>query len=252
MAVVLFDCDGVLVNTEVLAERNARAALAAIGLVYKDEDFERTIAGTDFVTFRKRVKEDYFAWTGLHLTEQFFDDMQTSYLVLEAAQIAEISGVRDLVESLIRSNVPFAICSNSNKANIERKLQHVGLYDFFKDRIISREDVTNGKPAPDIYLRGMNFLGEADPQKCIVVEDSAVGVTAGHAAGMRVLGYTGGSKVPDAHGLKLQAAGADFTGSSMAALAMEAFELIDMIDQGPNWRNAPMRAKRGAGGPAPT
>ncbi len=247
MAIVLFDCDGVLVNTEEVAARTARTALASVGLAYTDEQFEERIVGCDQPTMRQHIQDDYFAISGQYLDEQFFDDMQARYLQEEASGIAAIAGVRDFVESLVRSNVLFAICSNSYVPNIERKLKTVGLYDLFAGRIIGRDNVANGKPAPDVYLAGMAMLGETDPQKCVVIEDSAVGVKAGHAAGMCVMGYTGGSKQPLVQAQKLKDVGAAFTAPTMAGIAMETFEQIDMIDQGPQWRNAPQRAHRMSG-----
>lgn len=258
MAIVLFDCDGVLVNTEEVAARSARSALKAVGIHYTDEQFEARIVGCDYPTLRQNIRDDYLILTGQYLDEQFFDDMQAQYLQEEAAGIAAITGVRDFVESLERSQVPFAICSNSYTPNIERKIKAVGLYDLFAGRILGRDSVANGKPAPDVYLAGMALLGETDPQKCVVIEDSAVGVRAGHAAGMRVMAYTGGSADPSAQAQKLKAVGAAFTASTMAGIAFETFEQIDMIDQGPHWRNAPQRAQRlskgisgGISGPGP-
>ncbi len=251
MAIVLFDCDGVLVNTEEIAMRNARHCLGAAGLCYSDDDFSTRFDGADFATFRQHAKDDFLAATGQHLDEQFFDDMHTRYLAQEAAGIAAIVGIHDFVESLVRSKVPFAICSNSYTHNIERKLKTVGLYDFFAGRILGRDNVENGKPAPDVYLAGMALLGRTNPQECLVIEDSAVGAAAGHAAGMRVMGYTGGNAVPDQHATKLKAVGAIFTAPTMAAVALEVFEQVDMIDQAANWRNAPQRARRLSGpGPA--
>lgn len=247
MAIVLFDCDGVLVNTEEVAARAARTALSAIGLAYTDEQFEERIVGCDQPTMRQHIRDDYFAVAGQSLDEQFFDDMQARYLQAEATGIAAVAGVRDFVESLARAQVPFAICSNSFAPSIERKLKTVGLYDLFAGSVLGRDHVIHGKPAPDVYLAGMALLGETDPQKCVVIEDSAVGVKAGYAAGMRVMGYTGGSKNPALQAQKLKDVGAVFTAPTMAGVALETFEQIDMIDQGHNWRNAPKRAQRLSG-----
>lgn len=250
MAIALFDCDGILVNTEEITTRNARQCLQALGLTYSDDEFQERFDGADFATFRQCASDDYFQRSGQPLPEKFFEDMQASYLVLEAAEIKPIAGVQDLLESLERSQVPMAVCSNSFAVNIERKLKMVGLFNFFAGRIIGRDHVVNGKPAPDVYLAGMARLGGTDPQKSIAFEDSTTGVKAARAAQMHVMGYTGGNAVPAHHAQRLVSAGADFTAASMAAIAMEAFERIDMIDQGPGWRNAPQRAKRlGHSGP---
>lgn len=251
MAIALFDCDGILVNSEEISTSNARQCLSAVGIQYSDDDFSTHYDGLDYAAFRQRAREDYFSFTGQTLKETFFDDMQTAYLAREAAEIKAIPGVRDLLESLQRSQVPFAVCSNSFQISIERKLHMVGLLPFFAGRIVGRDHVAQGKPAPDVYLAGMALLGETDPQKCIAFEDSAVGVRAARAAGMQVMGYAGHAADAARHRPRLTQAGADFTGTSMAALAFEAFERIDMIEQGPQWRNAPVRTKRlGNTGPA--
>ncbi len=251
MAIVLFDCDGVLVNTEQLVARASREVLSGYGLIYSEQEYEDRFLGSSMEQFRMLVCEDWLMRTGVSAPEQMFNEMMPRYLALEKQHLREIAGVRDLIESLVRSNIPFAIGSNSFKANIERKLKAVGLYDFFGDRIIAREDVQNPKPAPDTYLRVMALLGETNSRRCIVLEDSALGVASGRAADMHVMGYSGGSHNESKSRLNLLAAGADFVGKDMAAVALEIFEVIDMIDQGPQWRNAPVRAARLASGPKP-
>jgi len=251
VALVLFDCDGVLVNTEALIVRIGREALSAFGLVYTEQAFEDRFLGTSNDEFRRLANEDCMDRVGVTIPEQIFTNMMARYMQEEAAHIQAIAGVLDFIESLERSKVPFALASNSNRANIERKLKSVGLYDLFAGRIFSREDVQHGKPAPDIYLHAMKAMGETDPQKCIVVEDSPLGVIAGRAAGMYVLGFADIGLRKLSYEFKLKAAGADFTSGSMAGIVFEAFSQIDAIDQGPNHRNAPVLARRRAGGPVP-
>lgn len=247
MAIVLFDCDGVLVNTEEIAVRNTRNVLRDAGMAYTDEQYEVRLVGYDFATLCQNMRDDYFVATGQNLGEQFFDDMQDRYLREEAAGIAAITGVRDFVESLARAQVPFAICSNGSVHDIERKTKAVGLYDLFAGRILGRDNVANGKPAPDIYLAGMSLLGGNEPQKCVVIEDSVIGVRAGHAAGMRVMGHTGGSSTPDGQARKLKDAGAVFTAPSMAVIAKETFGFIEMTAQALSQHNALKRTRRSFG-----
>lgn len=251
MALVLFDCDGVLVNTEELVARAARNALSAFGLLYSEEAYEDRFLGASMDEFRRRVNEDCMNIIGVPVPEQVFVDIHARYSKEEAAHIQAIAGVRDFIESLVRSHVSFAVASNSNRANIERKLLNVGLYDFFAGHVFSREDVVEGKPAPDIYLHAMRAMGETDPKKCIVIEDSSLGVMAGRAAGMHVLGFADNGLRKLNYEFKLKAAGADFTSGSMAGIAFETFSQIDAIDQGPNHRNAPILARRRAGNPVP-
>lgn len=247
MPLVLFDCDGVLVNTEELAGRLSRQFLAQAGLVYQDDVFDRRLAGTSFDDFRSRVSEDFLKATGKPIAPTFFEDMNQAYLGEEACHIQSIPGVRDFIESLASAQIPFAVASNSASANTQRKLGFVGLLDFFKGRIFSRDDVPHGKPAPDIYLHAMQAMAKSDPGKCIVVEDSPIGVTAGHAAGMYVIGYASGAHRPAGYAEWLCRAGAAFTADTMAGVAFEAFDQIDEIKFGAQGRNYAIRQQRKAG-----
>ncbi|QQG36743.1 MAG: HAD family phosphatase [Micavibrio aeruginosavorus] len=247
MPLVLFDCDGVLVNTEELAGRLSRQFLAQAGLVYQDDVFDRRLAGTSFDDFRLRVSEDFLKATGKPIAVTFFDDMNQAYLSEEARHIRPIPGVRDFIEALVSAQIPFAVASNSASANTQRKLGLVGLLDFFKGRIFSRDDVPQGKPAPDIYLHAMQVMGKNRPDTCIVVEDSPIGVAAGHAAGMYVVGFSGGAHRPAGYAEGLRQAGAAFTADTMPGVAFEAFDQIDEIKFGAQGRNYAMRQRRKAG-----
>ncbi len=251
MALVIFDCDGVLVNTEELVSRVSRVALSAAGLHYTDDEFEQRFLGTSNDGFRQRANEDYMKLCGQNLPQAVFDDMMQRYLADEPAHIQAISGVQDFVEALINSKVPFALASNGARANIERKLQLTGLFNYFSGHIFSRDDVLNGKPAPDVYLHAMKTMGETDPRKCIVIEDSPIGVQAGFHAGMSVLGFAGGAHRRSGYETHLIGAGAVFTAPTMAGIAFEAFDRIDEIDQVPNGRNASVRKARTSGDPTP-
>lgn len=251
MALVLFDCDGVLVNTEELVGRVSREALHDVGLIYTDDQYEQRFLGTSADDFRLRANEDYMKLCGQSLPEAVFTDMMKRYMAAEPAHIRAIPGVQDFAEALVNAKVPFAVASNSFRASIERKLKLAGLFNLFGGHICAREDVTNGKPAPDIYLHAMTQMGRSDPKKCIVVEDSAIGVMAGFRAGMSVLGYAGGAHRRPGYDLHLSAAGAVFTAQTMAGVAFEAFDRIDEIKFGPNGRNAPVRNKRTPGDPSP-
>ena len=252
MALVLFDCDGVLVNTEDLLADVSRQTLSAYGLIYTPQHYEDRFLGASMDGFRALVHEDCMAITGQPAPESVFTDIMARYTAAEATHITAIAGVPDLVAALVSSQVPFAVASNGMRVNIERKLQLVGLYDFFAGHIFSREDVKNGKPAPDVYLHAMTVMGETDPKRCLVIEDSPLGVTAGHAAGMYVLAYAGGCHSGPRYEQQLAAAGASFIGKNMAAVAFEAFDQIDEIKFGPGGRNAALRVVRKAKGPAPT
>lgn len=246
MPLVLFDCDGVLVNTEELAGRLSRQFLAQAGLTYQDDVFDRHLAGTSFGDFRLRVSQDFLKATGQPIAATFFEDMQNAYLQAEAQHIQPIAGVRDFIEALVHAQIPFAVASNSARANTERKLGLVGLLGFFKGHIFSCDDVAQGKPAPDIYLHAMQAMGKTVPENCVVIEDSPIGVTAGHAAGMYVIGYAGGAHRASGYAGLLQRVGACFTAHTMPGVAFEAFDQIDEVKFGMQGRNYALRQQRKA------
>lgn len=246
MPLVLFDCDGILVNTEELAGRLSRQFLAQAGLTYQDDVFDQRLAGTSFDDFRVRVSQDFLKATGQPIAATFFEDMQNAYLQAEARHIQPITGVRDFIEALVRAQVPFAVASNSARVNTERKLGLVGLLGLFNGHIFSRDDVAQGKPAPDIYLHAMQAMGKGQPGRCLVIEDSPIGVTAGHAAGMYVIGYAGGGHRAPGYAGHLRRAGAAFTADTMAGVAFEAFDQIDEVKFGAQGRNYALRQQRKA------
>ena len=234
MRTVLFDCDGVLVNSEDVAHESQGAFLASYGLNYTIEDFEKMFTGRTMTEVHAQISADYKAKFGRDLPSGFFDLMQQNYLAAEAGHLKAIDGVPDMIRDLDSLKVRFAIASNSALANTERKLNKVGLRAHFNAHVYSKDMVALPKPAPDVYLYAMNKLGESDPDRCIVVEDSVTGVTAGVAAGMCVLAYAGGvHRLPD-HPVKLKAAGAFAVYHQMPDLARHMYALLGVAPAGPN------------------
>lgn len=256
MVLALFDCDGVLVNTEELAERITREQLSLLGLDFTDQEYNARYSGASDLDFMRLAQEDCKARTGQDAPADLLDRILALYHAQEAQHIQAIAGVRDVLESLQRSHVPFAIVSNGARVDILRKLKLAGLDDLFPEHaIFAREDVAagRGKPHPDICLVAMQAMGETDPQNCIFTDDSVKGVQAGRAAGMFTIGFSAGAHRHLDYAQSLKQAGADVVCDSMGGAGMEIFSQIDQIVQGPQGRNAGvLQRRRALGGQSPS
>lgn len=181
---VLFDCDGVIVDSEGMTFDLFLQDLAAHGLPLTPEAFESDFVGgtVEMVARRARaagadLPEDWVA--------RFYDRM---YAMLTAG-VPLIPGVLEVLDRLDAAGVPYAMGSNGSMAKMRITLGQHGLMDRFRV-VLSGQEIGRPKPAPDVYLQAAAACG-ADPGASVVIEDSASGAQAGLAAGMRVLGYAG-------------------------------------------------------------
>ncbi|MEM9585346.1 MAG: HAD family phosphatase [Pseudomonadota bacterium] len=181
---VIFDCDGVIVDSERLLNEVLRDDLAAHGLdLSVEEVMERFIGGTmEGVAEKARTSG---AVLGPDWVEEFYPK---AYARL-AAEVELIPGIVDVLDALDAAGVPYAVGSNGRVKKMEITLGKIGLLDRFPQGwLLSGQDCAAPKPAPDVYLKAMALVG-ADPARCVVVEDSATGAQAGQAAGARVFGF---------------------------------------------------------------
>ncbi|MEO6942418.1 MAG: HAD family hydrolase [Terrimesophilobacter sp.] len=181
---VIFDCDGVLVDSEVVAVRVMQRILADVGWVISiDEIVERFVGGS---------KDNFTAQVSEYLQRPLAPDWSAQYSPWydEAFQrdLRPVAGIEKAIDAL---NIPSCVASNSSHNRVRSSLCLTGLLDRFEGRIFSAQDVEHAKPAPDIYLAVARRMDVA-PDRCVVVEDSKFGVQAARAAGMSVLGYAGG------------------------------------------------------------
>jgi HAD superfamily hydrolase (TIGR01509 family) len=181
---VIFDCDGVLIDSERLGVKVDTAALHELGWPLSEaEVIERFVGRSD---------RDNQAAIEAHLRRKLPDDwaeqIETRYRESFAQALTPVDGV---LEALDRITLPTCVASGATHAHLRYTLGLTGLYDRFAGRIFSAEDVANGKPAPDLFLYAAEQM-DADPTGCVVVEDSRPGVEAARAAGMRVLAFAGG------------------------------------------------------------
>lgn len=178
---VIFDCDGVLVDSEPIAVRVHSAVLTELGWpLTEDEVFERFV-GRSITS----INEDVSA----HLGPELMAEAERRYLRLHAEAVdAELVAVDGIVEALDALHLPSCVASSGSHEKMRHTLGRVGLYSRFEGRIFSATEVALGKPAPDLFLHAARQMGVA-PSACVVVEDSKYGVRAARSAGMRAFGF---------------------------------------------------------------
>lgn len=209
---VIFDCDGVLVDSEIIAADVLSRMLTAEGRATDPAlVFERYL-GQAF----RAVQDDFASATGRALPDQFTVAYRAALEAEFRARLQPIAGIRDVLSLLQARGCPFALASSSSLPRIAQSLAVTGLSEFFEGRVFSSSMVSRGKPAPDLFLHVASVLA-ADPAATLVVEDSPAGVAAGKAAGMTVWGFTGGGHHAKFDGVGgLMQAGADRIITTMA------------------------------------
>jgi len=182
---VLFDMDGVIVDSEPLHVAAFQATLKNYGYSLSDEQYKQHFAGkTDEAGFKQ-----YFDFIGETVDlPVIMDKKATAYLELAADRLVPYPGVIDFIKSLAEQGTPLALVTGSLRAEAEVTLKTFGLTGFFSS-IVAAEDISRSKPSPEGYLKGARAL-RAMPSDCIVIEDAPSGVKAARAAGMRCLAVT--------------------------------------------------------------
>jgi len=204
---VIFDCDGVLVDSEVIAQEVLSNVLAKVGVAMAPYEVFATFFGKTVPQCIAIAEE----MTGQALPEEFIAAWREElYREFRQRPVEAVPGVRAVVEQL---DVPVCVASNGPLAKMQTTLGVTGLLPLFEDRLFSPDSGLPGKPAPDLFLAAARSVN-ADPARCVVIEDSAGGVRGAFAAGMQAFGFTG---LPHIDAASLKAAGAH-TFSSMAEL----------------------------------
>lgn len=201
---VIFDCDGVLVNTEALVIDLEIAAMGRLGVAYDRSEFIAKHMGASEPDFERGLNADHQAVYGAGLPAGFFAQMKADKYAHLERHVEAVPGAHAFAASL---TAPRAVASSSERDALAMKLARTGLAPLFGDQVHSAEDVTNAKPAPDLYLHAAAQLG-VDPAISLAIEDSASGVKAAVAAGMTCWGFTGGGHCPPGHDRRLKGAGA--------------------------------------------
>ncbi|MER6530632.1 HAD family hydrolase [Streptomyces sp. NPDC001508] len=183
---VIFDNDGVLVDSEPISNQLLAAYLTELGHPTSYEDSLRDYMGAAMHRVHDLVAER----TGQRLPADFDDIFHTRVFAAFERELKPVSGVVGVLEKLAADGVPYCVASSGSHERIRVGHRTTGLDRWFEDsRIFSSQDVGRGKPAPDLFLYAAEQMGIA-PQRCVVVEDSPLGVQAAVAAGMDVYGFT--------------------------------------------------------------
>jgi HAD superfamily hydrolase (TIGR01509 family) len=207
---LIFDCDGVLVDSEPLSCRIDAEVLTECGVPYTAEDVARDFTGVSIKDQITRIEME----RGIRLPDDFTERLNRTLFKRFETDLKLIDGVRDAILSL---PFPRCVASSSIPERIALSLRITGLADLF-DNIFSSAQVARGKPAPDLFLHAASRMN-AHPEECLVIEDSIAGVQAARAAGMRVIGFVGGSHCGPEHGEKLRRAGAPIIIERMSDLS---------------------------------
>ena len=181
---VIFDCDGVLIDSERLGVEVDVMALRELGWPLSETEAIARFVGRSDRENRAAIE----AHLDRKLPDGWGDQVDERYRQAFATALTPVDGV---LEALDRISLPTCVASSGTHEHLRYTLELTGLYDRFAGRIFSADDVGRGKPAPDLFLLAAERM-DAKPARCVVVEDSRPGVEAARAAGMRVLAFAGG------------------------------------------------------------
>jgi HAD superfamily hydrolase (TIGR01509 family) len=194
---VIFDCDGVLVDSEVMSTETLRETLGHHGLTVDLGYVRKTYLGRSMSV----VKADYRRLIGHDLADSFETVFLDTLFAAYRRDLAAMTGVEELLAKL---RTPVCMATSSSMERARLSLEVTGLLRYFDGRIFCASMVAHGKPAPDLFLHAARSLGTA-PARCLVIEDSEVGVAAASNAGMTVWRFAGGSHLKDQPDISLDA-----------------------------------------------
>tara|TARA_R110002020_G_scaffold136630_6_gene304646 strand:+ start:2687 stop:3376 length:690 start_codon:yes stop_codon:yes gene_type:complete len=209
---IIYDCDGVLVDSEIIAAQVESQLLTEAGFPISAEEMAERFAGLTWKDILFEVERE----SSIPLSAQLLD---ASEKLLDKKLAAEVQAIDGAMEAIMRIPGPRCICSNSALPRLKMMLARTGLDRLFGDHVYSAKDLGEGrtKPAPDVFLHGASQLN-VKPENVLVIEDSVHGIHAARAAGMRVVGFTGASHSYPGHADKLTEAGAETVIRRMADL----------------------------------
>ncbi|MDZ7823945.1 MAG: HAD family phosphatase [Ahrensia sp.] len=206
---LIFDCDGVLIDSEAIYLDEEFRFLAA-----RNIQVDRLQYVTEFMALAQPLWREKFTnliqqHTGLALTDDEYEAMKRTIRARVLNEVQTISGIENLLDAV---KVPTCVASSTSMKFLPGKLERTNLARYFGAHVFSGDQVENGKPAPDLFLHAAYNIKQ--PSDCIVIEDSANGVRGGKAAGMFTIGFTGGGHCFAGHGDALYEAGADLVVAS--------------------------------------
>jgi len=184
---IIFDCDGVLVDSERLSLRVDSLFLDRLGWPMAESEIVERFVGRSDADMRAEIEER----TGRPIPADIDREFDRVYRETFEAELRPVDGIVEALDAIVATGVPICVASSGGHAKIRRSLELTGLTSYFDERIFSAADVAHGKPAPDLFLHAASRMG-ATPARSAVVEDSAFGVDAAIAAGMQAFAYAGG------------------------------------------------------------
>jgi HAD superfamily hydrolase (TIGR01509 family) len=200
---IIFDCDGVLVDSEIIAAQVESRLLTDAGYPISTEEMGERFSGMTWKNILLEVEREASIPLSASLLEK-------SEKLLDARLERDVKVIEGVKTALSRMTLPRCICSNSSSARLDMMLTKVGLKPYFEGHIYSAKDLgpDRVKPKPDIFLHGAKQFN-VSPDRVVVVEDSVHGIKGARAAGMRVIGFTGASHTYPSHADRLTDAGAE-------------------------------------------
>jgi len=182
---VIFDCDGVLVDSEPISFGVLRDTLVSVSVDVSESRAYQQFLGKSMASITRMIADEF----SISLSEEHIEAMRTELFARFQAELQPVPGIHEL---LMAFSYPHCVASSSQPERIRLSLTKTGLLSFFEPNIFSATMVKRGKPEPDLFLHAANAMGFA-PDQCIVIEDSPAGIKAAHAAGMQVFAFTGGA-----------------------------------------------------------
>ena len=201
---VLFDCDGVLVNSEELIQEVSLKLLSDIGLDYTKQEFNDNFLGFTKFDYQAGLTKDYKDKHDKQFTNEMFIEIESKAISYMKQHVSAIDGVVDTIKNMQYKK---AVASSSITERLHYKLKKVGLFDDFSPDIYAGDMVKKGKPEPDIFLLAASSIN-IEAKKCVVIEDSKNGIISANKAGMQAIGFTGGKHCSKKHGQDLLNTGA--------------------------------------------
>lgn len=187
---IIFDCDGVLVDSEVIGNRVFAEYLTSLGYPHSAEESCAKYLGMSYASVL-----ELFEKNGDSLPEDFLEEVHRLINIDLSKNLVAIPGIKSVLEL---TKLPYCVASSGTPSKIQNSLTKTELINYFDGKLFSFQQVKNGKPAPDLFLFAADQMG-VEPTRTLVIEDSKAGVMAGVSAGMTVVGFTGGSHIPEGH-----------------------------------------------------
>ena len=207
---IIFDCDGVLVDSEVISCRAHADVLTHHGYPITSEQVSARFLGRS----TKQANLEIETELGRKLPEAYHGDLQDELFRAFEADLEAIRGIHDVLDVVTQA---VCVASSGSHERMRVSLGRTSLYERLAPNIFSSAQVAHGKPAPDLFLFAASEMG-VPPERCVVIEDSLAGIAGARAAGMKVFGFCGGSHCGADHAETLRQAGADLTFSDMHQL----------------------------------